>query len=54
MKMPKINERWSDPQGGSWLVVIVTEDCVKLSGPGPCRMYREVNLKDFLIGWAST
>lgn len=50
-------QRWEHPQHGDYAVVGIGIENegggvrVGLSGPGPCRSYRQVDLDEFLREW---
>lgn len=53
-------QRWEHPEHGDWSVVGIGVEnegggvCIGLSGPGPCRSYRQVDIDEFLNEWTRT
>ena len=45
-------ERWRHKNEiSTWRVTTVDKNSVNLSGPGPCRAYKTVDLKEFCENW---
>jgi hypothetical protein len=42
-----IGKEFCESDGTTWVVVSVSEECVQMSGPGPCRGYQEVGFDRF-------